>query len=146
MPNIYKIINEDGRIYIGSTKKTIQQRFSNHKSAIKSNTNQCSLKDFNMDTARVELIEEVQCNNPICVKWKERLHMELNDCVNVNRPIVTEEERIQKAKENGIQWRTNCGNSNIECECGCTVQVREMARHKRTKKHLNFISENNISS
>jgi len=139
MNKIYKIMNEDGRVYIGSTTQSIQKRFSTHKSAVKTNMSLCTLRDFNMDTAKYELIEEFNGSKQARL-LREKFYMESIDCVNKNRPIVTSEERRIKLAEAAAAWRERLGYNEFICGCGSTIQVREKARHFKTGKHLNFIN------
>tara|TARA_R110000772_G_scaffold59324_2_gene134309 strand:+ start:3726 stop:4169 length:444 start_codon:yes stop_codon:yes gene_type:complete len=136
---IYKITNEDGKVYIGSTGQSLLARFAAHKSAVKANINQCTLKDFNMDTAKMELLEEVEGSRESML-YREKHYMETTECVNKNRPIVTEEEKRIKLIEAAEAWRERLGYNEFICGCGSTIQVREKARHFKTGKHLNFIN------
>ena len=139
MYKIYKILNEDGKIYIGSTKQNLNNRFSSHKCQIKSGKSRCSNKNFNMDTATIELIEEMNNCQRKDVLYRERYYIETTDCVNTDLPIVSEQERKEKQKQACDKWKEN-NRYNIECECGAVIQNREIARHQKTKKHLNFIN------
>ena len=140
--NIYKITNEDDQVYIGSTSQPIKKRFLTHKSAVKQNISKCSLKHFNMDTAKLELVEQVSGSKRDML-FREKYHIENTECVNVNRPIVTDEERKQKANEARAEWIANVGLNTYQCSCGSTIQIRETARHQKTSKHLNFINSQN---
>ena len=135
MFKIYKIINEDNQIYIGSTKQKIQQRFSGHKYQIKKGISRCSLNHFNMNTARIELIEAFDCENMDEVKYKEREYIENTVCVNKDRPIVTPDEKIEQVRF----WKKTKGSVFYTCDCGSKIQIVEKARHERSKRHQKFI-------
>ena len=36
-------------------------------------------------------------------------------------------------------------NSNIKCNCGCSISRHHLARHKRSKKHLKLLENINIT-
>jgi len=60
-------------------------------------------------------------------------HIEYNE---INREIINEKskEYYQKNKD-----RINEKNKEkITCECGCIVRKSDLAKHRKTKKHLNF--------
>lgn len=63
MGYIYKIINLlNQKLYIGQTKKTIQERFKNHLKLAKKHTNRClydAMNKYGYDNFTIEQIEEV---------------------------------------------------------------------------------------
>ena len=136
---IYKITNEDGKVYIGSTGQSLLARFAAHKSAVKANINQCTLKDFNMDTAKMELLEEVEGSRESML-YREKHYMETTECVNKNRPIVTEEEKRIKLIEAAEAETNKKWNIKYECDCGSIILKKAKSRHCKSKKHLNFIN------
>ena len=122
---IYKITCETGKVYIGSTIKTLKKRLSIHKSR-----NECCTKDF--INPKIELIETYPCKTKQELLWKEREWVEKSECVNVRLPITTPEERKEKNKEKL--------NEKITCECGAIISRVNKAAHLRTKKHLRLCS------
>ena len=94
MYKIYKIIdNTNDNVYIGQTRRTLNQRLREHK-----NSQNCSSRDIieNGDY-RIELIE--QTND----KSRERYWVENNECINKNIPGRTDkewrEDNTEKIKE-----------------------------------------------
>ena len=138
MNKIYKIINEDGRIYIGSTSQKLNIRFNSHKSKNKKGINRCALKVFNMNTATIELLEDLGGLDKKQVLLKEREYIENTICINKDRPIVTAEERKIKFKEAQTKWLEEKGRIIINCECGLTYQTREKSRHFKSEKHIKY--------
>jgi len=147
---IYKLTNEDGRIYVGSTTQELKARIWHHKYHTS-----CACSDFNWDNVQSKVLEEGNGNNRLI---RERYHMEQYNCCNKQRAYTTREEdlkrcrdwyeknreqQLQKVKEyrerNREQIREK-RKEKITCECGAEVCRRDIARHRKTKKHINRIS------
>jgi len=103
---IYKITdNTNGNVYYGSTDMTLKERMRKHKSSHKAYNNG-SVKDYcysykildNGDYT-AEIVEQDLYENKEAMLWRERYYFENYECVNKNRPIITEEERLQTLKE-----------------------------------------------
>ena len=131
MYSIYKICDLDtGKLYIGSTKQKINQRLNSHKYKSKKGISRCSCRDFNWDNVTIEEIELVEIEH----LQRERYHINNIECVNKDRPIVTEEERKEKLRECTEKIKEE-GKEKITCECGCIVTRNCLSRHRKTKKH-----------
>ncbi len=165
---IYKVTCETGKVYIGSTVRKLDYRFSQHKT----NDNDCASKDF--INPKIELIESYPCETKQQLLWREREWFEKTECVNKHRPIITDEEKIQYEKEAGKSWyQRNKGyipayrkknkektdaydkayyekikhkrKEKITCECGKIVSKGNKPRHLKTKKHQAFVSSVKIN-
>lgn len=84
---IYKLINEEGKYYIGSSKKPLSIRLSEHKSSYKTNTTFKSSSSelfTNGGSVRIELIEEFDNINNTELKRYENKYIIDNwgRCVN----------------------------------------------------------------
>jgi len=69
--------------------------------------------------------------------------MEQYECCNKNRAYQTKEEYIKQKKEyreNNSDRENKRRSIKILCECGAEVSIRNIARHKKSKKHLKLIS------
>jgi len=130
---IYKIVcNITNEIYIGSTIENLTRRLKRHMSK-----KDCLSKNIiERGDYKIELIRNYPCNNRIELLWEERRHIDNNNCINTERPITTKEEQIEYRKN----WRKENKNIKINCECGSIIQKQELARHKKSKKHLNYIN------
>tara|TARA_R110000744_G_C18869069_1_gene505047 strand:+ start:43 stop:483 length:441 start_codon:yes stop_codon:yes gene_type:complete len=107
---IYKIVADNG-IYVGSTTRTLHRRFRKHINQQKQ-TRKCYSSKLNLDTAEIILLENYPCKSRNQLLWKEREWMEKIECVNKERPIITDEERkeyqkqrAQKNKPQYNEWR-----------------------------------------
>ena len=148
---IYKLVNNvDGKIYVGSTCGELRQRKWVHKAESIRSCERKVYKHLNQIgwcNVDIILIEACECKNKDELHRRERHFVdELKPDLNINIPNRkyvgqfkldykkawrenNKDELNQKAKQ----------NKHI-CECGTTVQNSGKARHKKTKKHTNFIN------
>jgi hypothetical protein len=141
---VYKITSPStDKIYIGSTVALLSTRLSNHKSS-----KNCASREILInDDAIIELLEEIDFMDMKELRLVERRYYDLNveNCVNYYRPIITEEERTIKKKEcNEInkhiikEWRVN-NNEKIECKCGGKYLRQHKSTHFKTAKHQKYL-------
>ena len=92
---IYQIVcNITGEVYIGSTKAYLTERMSKHLK--ENNMFDCvSKRIIDRGDYTPSLIENYPCRNKSELRWRERYYTETMKCININRPIITEEERKQ---------------------------------------------------
>ena len=108
---IYKIYTlNDSRIYVGSTFKTLQKRLQKHEGHFSEGTSITSVIILELGNYKIELLEEVEVENKEQLRWRERywyekLKEEGFDIVNKLRPIVSENERKERAKEVRLERR-----------------------------------------
>jgi predicted GIY-YIG superfamily endonuclease len=131
---IYRIMNDEGQIYIGSTEQKIKRRLQNHKADKtqyeKGNKNfRTSFIILNGSNPRIELIKYFECEDKKELLEEEMKQIKLlkdnnYNCVNRSNPI------SQK-------------NKIIICECGTIVKNYYKNRHLKTKKHIKYI--NNVN-
>ena len=87
MYSVYKLTDKNGLVYYGSTDNP-ERRFSEHKS---SRYNSCCSRKMDSDSIEMYILKEgIATENEAL--WIERDYFENNECVNANRPIITEEE------------------------------------------------------
>lgn len=131
---IYRIMNDEGEIYIGSTTQQIERRLQNHKADKvqyeKGNKNfRTSFIILNGNNPRVELVKYFDCENKKELLEEEMKQIKLlkdnnYNCVNRSNPV------SQKYKA-------------TICCCGSNVKNYYKKRHLKTKKHINYISSQN---
>jgi len=137
---IYKITNlDDGKCYIGSTTKTLEQRVRKHILGSIGNYNSCSCKDFNWDNIETEELEKsVDLDN----RYKrERYFIQNTDnVVNKKLPYLTEDERIEYARVRSYneyrRYRKPLMLGKVRCECGVDVCRASYKRHLSSLLHL----------
>ena len=154
--HIYKLTcSETKRVYVGSTTGTLQERLGKHRSK----GNQCVSRHF--INPIIQLIESIEFDSKDKLLWRERFHIETEDCVNKLIPISTKEERKRRCREYDKKYREEHKEEKKErdkkykeehkeeigkkkkakfnCECGGKYQQSTKARHFKTERHQAFI-------
>ena len=150
---IYKITSpQTEKVYIGSTKHTLNIRFSNHK--CKLNCSSKLLIEFG--DAEIELVETVEIDQRFI---RERYWIESygEQCVNEILPIRTKEEKREYDREFQLANREQINeysrayrsahkeqikenrNEKITCECGGKTTKANISKHRKTMKHMKFV-------
>jgi len=116
---IYKIVcKETGKVYIGSTKKSLNRRLQEHKQDYKRYCEEkknyiTSFEIFKKNNYEIVLIEEYPCDSRQQLETRERYYIENCECINKTIPTRTKQEycdenkaKIQEyKKEYNIQYR-----------------------------------------
>lgn len=150
---VYKLIcSETGKVYYGSTTNPLR-RYYQHCSP----NNNCSSRI--LVKPDLQLLESVHSENEIeftkKLKLIEKKYIKNNECINKNIPLRTNKERYQdKIKENPNylkeQYIKSGGKLRNErtkkqCVCGATYIQRNKKVHELSKKHLDYIYNNNLN-
>jgi hypothetical protein len=154
MPNyqqgkIYKIISpHTDKIYIGSTtKQYLSQRLSKHKYAFKKQ-NLTSYKILEFGDVEIILLESYPCNSKDELIARERYWMDQSiNLINKNRPVITEEERKNRKKQNVEKNKEHYDSYrkiNHKCECGCMYYYPNKSRHIKSDKHQTYLMIQNL--
>ena len=100
---IYRLIcSETNKQYIGSTCAELKKRLSSHK--IKYN----STISRDLINPRIELIEDYPCERKEDLFKRERYYIEKLRCINLNKPIVSEEEKREvRIIQNKLWYQNN---------------------------------------
>jgi predicted GIY-YIG superfamily endonuclease len=99
---IYKLTNDEGLIYIGSTKLDLDKRFIKHKSSFKRYVNNkidiyyTAYEVLRGTNPRIECIEELGNITKNEARTKETNYIKDLNCVNKNKAIITLEEKSKK--------------------------------------------------
>ena len=157
---IYKLYNPDCHfIYVGSTRD-MTTRKSNHKT----HCNNVNDKKYNYkvyQTIRehdgfenwfMVVIEVMPNVTKLEAEMKEDAYrMELNATMNTyraTRGLMTEQEYNKEYKtqyyQNNKETISAKQNKKHNCECGGRYVQGSIARHMKTQKHQNYISNNNL--
>ena len=154
----YKIVCKDENIkdcYVGRTKN-LKRRWNNHKSICNNeNRSEYNFKLYqfirengNIDNWDIIEIEKNEYDDKNEVDLKERFWIkELNANLNIQIPSRTRKERNKeyrdKNKDRLKDYKKEYREKNkITCECGCEIFNGNLARHFRTKKHIDYLSLN----
>jgi len=155
---IYKLCCKDLNItdiYIGSTtnfkERKIKHRIICNNNNLKYVYNN-NLKVYKFirehggwDNWDMVLIDNVSCESKLELRKIEREYIEkYNSTLNSIMPFKNEKEYREYHKK---WYETNKNKINdekrkekINCECGSVVRKSDIARHKKSKKHINFVN------
>jgi hypothetical protein len=137
--------NQTELIYIGSTIQELNERFDRHKSTYKVYINGkynfvSSFDILQYDDAYIELIEDYTCNNKTELKRREGIiiqeKLQQNVCVNMRIAGRTEKQYYHDNREQIKEYK----KQKITCECGSIFRICDRARHNKTIKHLEYMS------
>ena len=142
--------HDEGDVYIGSTcKQYLSQRISRHKRDYKRWTNGNNniytsayilFNKYGVDNCRIVLLEDFSCENKNQLLAKEAYYQKTMKCVNVIKPILTNDEFYEKYKQDRDK-KNAYKSQQKECECGSIYTMAHYQRHCRTQKHQLFIAE-----
>ena len=147
---IYKIFQSfSPLVYIGSTTKTINDRFEQHRLSYNRYKSKktgyiSSYKLFISNCIPViELLETLTNVTKQELLQCERSYIENNVCVNKNIPIRTSKEKLEYAREyhkNHFDVINNRKNEKVVCDtCNRSVSRTNITHHYKSKKHRNNI-------
>jgi group I intron endonuclease len=141
---IYKICCKNINIkdcYVGSTKN-INKRIIQHSSS-SNNENQknsvCNVYKFinengKWDNWEVTIVETIKCETKEDALVRERYWIET---LKANLNSRSSYKRFKNNDERCKEWRLN--NGDVNCICNSVVSRSNLARHLKTKKHLDNI-------
>ena len=166
---IYKLTSsQTDKVYIGSTIKSLDVRFSNHKahykSWLKSQINKITSSDLlQYDDVKIELIKEFPCETRKELEKEEGKLILENNCVNkyvVGRTkkeydkiyrhknkekykeyVEANKEKVKEHKKKYVEANKEKINEKFTCECGGKYIYYNKSRHFKTKKHLKFVNQ-----
>lgn len=111
---VYKL-TDGNKFYIGSTGLRPEQRLSDHKTACNNPSSQKQpvyryFRSTNWENAQMETLRECEYNVKAELLRYEREEYDKvagdENCLNVNRPLITAEELKQQAKDNTSRWQS----------------------------------------
>ena len=154
---IYKITDIGyTKCYIGSTCQDLCQRMAQHRTNYKyylnakyaNNSSFLLFDEFGIDNCKIELIEEYACNSKEELNKREGHYIKRLKCVNRKIAGRDDAEYRQDNKETKhnhsifyYQMNKERLSEIIVCSCGCTSNQKNLARHMKTKKHIQLISQ-----
>ena len=168
---VYKIEpicdHEEGDIYIGSTtKKYLSQRMEEHRRRYRSWKIQKYRKvtvfelfdKFGLENCHIVLLETVNAKIKDELLAREKHYMKTLACVNKHNPLRTNEEKKVQRNETVKKFYLNNPEKLIEhrekaklksqqifkCLCGSSYKWCQNSSHLKTKKHIEYIKENEI--
>lgn len=136
---IYKIISPNtDKIYIGSTTEQtlacrMRQHRVNYRYWLKGSYGYVTVFDiFESGDESIILVESYPCNSKDELRAREQHHLDLNAgiCVNKFKAHLTD------------QGREDYRNQKNQCPCGGEFIQKHSAVHRRTKRHVKYLTDN----
>jgi len=128
---IYKIVdNTNGNIYVGSTIQPLNIRLNQHRRPCR-NVSREIIKNGDY---KIELIKNFPCKSKYELEEEEKKYILENECINITIPHRTKAEWNEINKER----LKDISKQKLECDCGAIVRKYDLARHKKTLKHIKF--------
>lgn len=126
---IYKISNPDTLdVYIGSTNYDyLSMRFYRHKM----DAPHCDRFGdiFKTDKAKIEVIEDYPCRNKEELRFRERFWIETTaNCINHQIPILTQDERLERARKIQKDWYWNKGGREMRKKQHAAKKLKNIAK------------------
>jgi len=166
---IYKLTSsQTDKVYIGSTIKSLNDRFYDHKYHykrwLKSQMNKITSYDLLQYTdVKIELIKEFPCKTRTELEKEEGKIILDNNCVNrcvagrtkkeyveANKEKIKEKqkeyveankEKINEYYKEYVEANKEKINEKFTCECGGNYTYKHKSQHFKTKKHLKFVNQ-----
>ena len=164
---IYKLCCKNPEIndvYIGHTTNYTKRKYQHKSNCNNPNTPMHNFRVYqfirdngNWDNWSMIVLEECNCSNKFEAESIERHWIEnLNASLNCVIPTRTEKEYRECHKERYKECHKlyQIENSEkikehkskqIECECGCFSTNNNIARHRKTEKHIKLMEELNVA-
>ena len=124
---IYRLYNENDS-YIVSTKHPLHKRLSQHKSP---HNRCCSKLIIEQGDYKMEQIDEVDSNE----RFKKEQQY-INELSTLNQQTCYSEHRDDYKRQYFLAHR-----DKTNCNCGGIFTYDHKARHFKSQKHINFISQ-----
>ena len=132
--------SQTNQVYIGSTKRTLGHRFSQHKSNTKNNKCRSKVLLNEFSDCKIDLIEYTTKEDRL---QRERYWVEYYSVRAVNRQIpgrTRKEYKKEWYQQHAEQWK-EYGAVRINCECGFSYRRDNKTQHLRSKTHKDFITQ-----
>lgn len=152
---IYKLVNTiDDEIYVGSTIRKLNRRFSGHKCASKKNHNYKVYQHCDQvgwGNIKIELIENYPCESKKELLKRERYWAdELNASLNQFKAYIAKDEVIKyrqqyyithrsKNRQRRKAYKHEYHKKRKVCECGREVALCNYLRHQKSNIHKKLL-------
>jgi hypothetical protein len=140
---IYKL-SGNNKIYIGSTVRTLIQRYNEHMNDFKRCKYTTAWEILTDSNAIIELLELYPCNNRDELLTRERHYIEVTECVNKLCPILSDsEKKAQKKKAHDKHYaKKQLYNSNPDDSTIYDTINPDGLNLQQYTKHLKYLQNN----
>ncbi len=157
----------DGLVYVGSTVRTLHERYKEHKYRINDISSLCCSRKLFESGLEVscKILEHYPCNNKRELEERESYWIDKLECINHHKPYVSIEDQKNKIREYNktpnikiyrelyvlehkdekqeydLAYRELNKDIHLkknQCECGGLYLTKHKSTHMKTKKHLNY--------
>ena len=158
---IYKITHGD-ETYYGSTTLSLRERMTIHKSSYKRWKNGVGNKcrsftlfdKYGFENCPIKLVEDYSCQTKKELDIREDWYIKNMECINENAAHRTKEEYLEQKRQYRQDHKEKISEYHIQhyqankevilekqkekivCECGRECRKSDIAKHRRTKRHL----------
>ena len=128
---IYKLVNEEGLTYYGSTcKQYLSQRLADHNKSIKSNAKITTQKLGDFTKVKIFLVENYPCNSKDELLSREKHYIVNNQCVNKQIPTRERTEWLKDNREDqnkkaSIRYHNNASYKEKRKEYNAKPEIKE---------------------
>lgn len=153
---IYSIHNtEDDLVYVGSTTTTLVRRFSRHKKDHTRETHKNTplykhMNTIGFDKFYIKLVEEFPCENRTELCAREGIWIREIGTLNGRIEGRTMKEYYEDNREKWLEHAKKYREENHEkirekksekfkCECGGRYTHEHKSQHEKSKKHMDYI-------
>ena len=133
MISIYRIYNEEGCSYVGSTSKNPWVRFMEHKYGFTGGNMSCSSYDLFAKGGEI-LFECLELCYPEERYEYERYWIRQYADNTVNRYLINDIDYENYQKNYQMKNKARL-NEKVKCECGCEVSRKGISTHKKRPLH-----------
>jgi len=160
---IYKIqhIEDESLLYVGSTTNFTKRKSQHKTNCTSTNSKEYNQKKYRMmrenggwDMFQMIEIEKFQCNDK---REAEKRENEIMKELKANMNSLKSHSGFETIKDYKKHWLTTTiskqyilnnkevrnakKRENVKCECGLEMTRNSLARHKKTKKHIQLMEE-----
>lgn len=152
---VYRLVcNLTGLVYVGSTAQSLSQRLGGHRADYKKNLAGkkpfiTCFKVMEGGNYSIILLERFPCESREELEARERDFMEQMDCVNRVLPTRTHKQWYEQNRDAVVARQKDYyeqnkeaalayANERVVCDCGSEQARGHLARHLKTKKHLDW--------
>tara|TARA_R100001594_G_scaffold52305_1_gene85849 strand:+ start:46 stop:528 length:483 start_codon:yes stop_codon:yes gene_type:complete len=150
---IYKIYCNDSSIedfYIGSTCSFAKRKHRHKKNCVNTNTSlyECIRNNGGWDNWSMKPIKLYPCNSKLEMNIEEQKFIdELKPKLNMIKAYMNEEQKNNRSKEyynrdleKNRKKNNERNKKKIVCDCGKEISIGNLSTHKRSQRHIKFLS------
>jgi hypothetical protein len=94
----------------------------------------------------IYLVEKYPCDTKDELHAREGYYIQNNECVNKIQNVIhtpeskKEFDRIRNQRQDRKDLSKLWGSTKITCECGVEMRKDSITKHRKTKKHIEFVN------